>query len=109
MYERCFLDCGKVPLPEGASMMVYRGVHSTMSLTCSDDYIATGDVDAKCLNSVWDLGDFNCWWKRKFNMIESFRKKIKNLRPLSILCICVCQSVYDNLIQFIIILNHLIG
>ncbi|XP_071145018.1 sushi, von Willebrand factor type A, EGF and pentraxin domain-containing protein 1-like [Mytilus edulis] len=56
-------DCGEAPVPEGASMMVYRGVHSTMSLTCSDDYIATGVVDAKCLNSVWDLGDFNCWWK----------------------------------------------
>ncbi|CAC5407361.1 CSMD [Mytilus coruscus] len=61
--ENCRRDCGEAPIPEGANMTVYRGVHSTMSLTCSDDYIATGVVNAKCENGIWDLGSFNCWWK----------------------------------------------
>ena len=47
-------------------MTVFRGVYSSISLTCTDDYISTGSLDVKCESGTWDIGNFTCWWKGLF-------------------------------------------
>ena len=75
-----FVGCGEFPVPVGAvDMTVFRGLYSSINLTCTDDYITTGSLDVKCENDTWDIGNFTCWWK--------------GLSLLSIMCCCY-RDVY---------------